>query len=977
MPSQKTHRMDTDEDTCLAAMKVHRDSVVVPPALSYTKQDLCFGKYFKAVNRLGTLVLMNCFKLIYRTLETDDGTLSIENYCLDKINWSHTAYNKCFNTTERKTLSKSPTSDDFVCDVSLLFKIIMIVLGTQVEPIRKEIRELKNLRNAVCHENLEMDDQELQRRLLSLKDVCRDILEGTQLLVHGQLRASLNKTITDVEAYMQNLLMVKLDASDINSYLEDLDEFRQKKTSKMISEGRKELMSNYSKDKILNPCPWLTDSHFSDFTVENTFTTIKLQESGTVVTMNDILNLSQLKQRFVPRLVIISGVMGAGKTSLYRYLLQQWCSHAPAVTGLAAVDIVIGLEMRWLTCGSLVQFLREQLLKDTSRLFSESDIIPVLQEINVLFIIDGMDEATRRGRAVVKEIITKFTNSTILVTTRPEYTLELKKMADEHVVLHIEGFTSESQEKFVEKVFAVKYPDKRLCKKETVAFLAYKNSLCVSLSSHLSLPLNLALLMMLWCDDYLKATSVTTTTRLYNKIYEMSQQKLTQRLESKGFGHSASLNLKVRRCLLELGRVAWNMMLEETLCLSQKHSNSLMEFCEKEGIDPIQTLSTFLDSETTETLMGTVCSFSFHHCSSEEYLAALYISEEAAKTGTLFPLLQDVKSPRFQEVVMYTTGLLKLKNLITPSLAKEIEKVLRSIETQLSDPLVLYRLVNEVEWDAAVCEIVGSIVKEQGTWLISSKDPLELTEAKFSLINNTYTAPSQMKIDIQYPKKLEDCPELENLIKLLGKMSTKSVKISIERHFHTVGEQELVDKLLVPFLRNDSLLEFMGHVGPDFTAEMVQAINLEALSVRITSMEALVNLSRSLRKHRHRKTLIMPSRKWSLQHLEVFLDISDKSINPSDIPRLHYRKGLVLKMAGVRDEDAKWAGQVVQRINDQYASVTLVSSHITPTGIGRFVKATSKLRIKVMRVMSDKLDPNEQISKFPVKRGTKVQLGAL
>lgn len=942
--------------------------------LGYTRQDLCFGKYFKAVNTLGTVVLKNTFKLIYQTLETDNGTLSVRDYCLKKLKWSNVSYNKCFTTTQKNVLSNSPTSDDFVCDVSLLFKIIILVLGTHAEPIRKEVRELKNLRNTVCHENLEMDDQELQRLLLNLKDLCRDILEGTQLMLHGQCRASLNKSMAEVEAHLQNLMMVKLDASDINSYLEDLNEFRQKKTSKMISEGRKELMSNYSKDKILNPCPWLTNDHFSDFTVENTFTTIKLQKSGTVVPMNEILDLSQLKHRFVPQLVIVRGVMGSGKTSLYRYLLHQWCSSSPAVTDLATVDLVIGVEMRWLTCGSLVQFLREQLLKDTSRLFSENDIIPVLQEINVLFIIDGMDEATPHGRAVVKEIITKFTTSTILVTTRPEFTLELQKMADEHVVLNIEGFTSESQENFVRKVFAIKYPDRTRCNMETDGFLDYKNSVCASLSSHLSLPLNLALLMVLWCDDYHKVTSVTTTTRLYNKIYEMSQQKLTQRLESKGLGHGASLTLKVRRFLTELGRIAWNMMLEERLCLSQKHSNSLMEFCEKEGIDPIQTLSTFLDSETTQALLNTVTSFSFHHSSSQEYLAALYVSEEAAKTGTLFPLLLDVRSPRFQEVVMYTTGLLKLKDLITPSLAEEIKVILHSIQTQIRDPLVLHRLVNEVEWDAAVCDIVGSIVRALGTWVISSNDPPALTEAKFSLINNTYTAPSEVNIQIQYPKRVEDCPELERLITLLGKMSTKLVKIFIEGHFHTAGEEDQVDKLIVPFLRNNTLLEFMGHVGPDFTAEMVQTTNLEALSVRITSLETLVHLSHSLRKHRYHKTLIMPSRKWCLKYLDVFLDINSE-VNPSDIPYLSFRKGLMLRLAGLRDEDVKWAGQVVERINDHYASITLMSSHLTTTGLGHFVKATSNLKIKTMRVMSDKLDPTERIGKLPIKRGGTLHVG--
>ena len=956
-------------------MKSLRSSIIEMQGLTYTRQDLCFSKYFKAVNKIGTAVLECTFKLIYQTLQTENGKMSVRNYCLSQLNWSNATYNKVFFNDEKRILNKSPVDDEFVCDVSLWSKILMNVLGTYVEPIKTNIRELKNLRNAVCHENLVMDDQKLEQSLVRLGDLCRNILESAQFLVQSESRNSMNKMIAEMEAQLRDLNEIKPEAYDMNLYLEDLNEFRGKKTSKMISEGRKELMSNYSKLKILNPCPWLNDNSFLDFNVKNTFTTLQLQENGADVSMNDLLNLSAVKQRrFVPQVVIVSGVMGAGKTSLYRYLLHEWCSLSSAVTGLSAVDIVIGLEMRWLTSGSLAQFLREQLLKDTSRLFSESDIIPVLQEINVLFLIDGMDEAANLGRAVLREIITKFTNSTIIVTTRPEFTLELMKMADKHVVLHIEGFTPENQEKYVKNVFAIKYPDKSLFRKETKTFMAYKNSVSASLGSHLSLPLNLALLIVLWCDDYLKVTTVTTTTRLYSKIYEISQQKLTQRLESGGMGHSAILCLKVRRCLKELGRIAWTMMLEESLCLTQEHTDSLIEFCESEGIDSIQTLSTFLNSETEETLTGSVYNFSFHHSSSEEFLAALYLSGEVVKTGSLFPLLKDIKTPRFQEVIMYTTGLLKLKKVLTPKLATEIKEVLsRCIKTQISDPQVLYRLVQESDGHTTLCDIVGSIVSAEDTWVINSWDPSELTEAKRYLMKQTQTAPRHVHIYTQYTKKLDECPELEDILKLLGKMKAR-VRVFVERQFHSVSEKDKVDNLLLPLLSNNTLLEVMGHVGTTFTSNLIHATYLQSLSIRITSLEALVYMSLSIRKHRYWKVRIMPSRKWSLRNLELFLDISD-SVPPADVPYLHFRMGLALKLAGVTDEEAKWAGQVVKKLNRYYACVTLQASHLSPMGLKQFLKATDDATIKVLRVMSDNQNLKEGISGPYSRRGTKIELG--
>ncbi|XP_042207459.1 uncharacterized protein LOC121856182 [Homarus americanus] len=928
---------------------------------NYTNQDVCFGKYFKAVSKFGQVVLSSTFMSIYQTLDdTDKGTLPLKDYCLKKLNWSLRNLNKIFNTSERLIITKVPTDHEFVCDVSLLFKIIMEVLRNLPDTIKKDIRDLKNLRNTVCHEDLQMDEVELKRRIEELKSVCQATLKGTAALTGKDL----SSIMAEVENGLQSLLKARLEHTNIISYMQDLESFRRENHSKMISRGRKELMRTYSETNILNPCSWLSDKSFEHFTVDNIFTTLKIVGNGTNVMMHDILNVESLKMRFVPRMVIVKGVMGAGKTSLYRYLLSEWCKLSTTITGLMAVDIVIGIEMRTVCCGSLIQFLREQLLKNTSRMFNKIDIIPVLQDINVLFIIDGMDEATSQGKNLVKEIVHKFTQAKIIITTRPEMILELMQMAEDHIVLQIEGFDEENQHKFLEKIFALKYPDKSRQKEETNKFVSYMEGARKSLAFHFTLPLTLALSLILWCDDSQKVITVSTTTRLYQNIYEMCQQKLTSRLVSLGWGHAVSVSRKVRRWLLTLGHIAWCMMREEALHLSQEHTNHLIDLCETEGIDAIQTLSTFLNCEGKKRLTGPLHCFSFHHSSGQEFLAAMYISEQVTTSQSLSSIFKDIESSRFQVLILYIAGLLKINNKMTASLAGEIKNILtRCMTIHDSDPIILWRLLEEAEKDPAVCDVVAVIVSQTEFWVINSWDSPETTEAKLNLLKQTGTAPFEVMMQVLYTKSISECPHLMVILELLGNIGKSQVKLYLDRHFHSAGLQEDVDSHVVPLLKVNKLLEYKGEAGEWFTKHLERATQVQSLFIRVTSLKALIHLSGSIRKHRHWKTKIMPSRKWNLKYIELFLDIS-KCTKICDIPQLNYRKQLVVKMVGITDSYAEWAGEVLNKLAPRYSSVILQESPLTASvGMKRLLKAAANVNMNSLRVMSEQTPAQEEVDR--------------
>ncbi|XP_042873089.1 uncharacterized protein LOC122253820 [Penaeus japonicus] len=931
-------------------------SVIQMPMGDYTKHDICFGKYFKAITKFGKLVLTSSFMFVYRTLDTSDGDMAVKDYCLQKLGWSNTRFKEAFNASERDVLSKNPHADDFTCDISLAFKLITTILGNIIEPLKKDLRDLKNMRNRVCHEDVDMDEAELKDRFSNLQKICRSILEGV-----GTLSSEDTSTLVlDIEKGLQDLLEAKLDVSDVENYVNDVENFRKEKHSKMITEGRKELMANYSKLKILNPCTWLSDNKFTSFAVDKIFTEIKLMEGVRRVMMNEILNITSLKQRFVARLIIISGVMGAGKTSFHRYILDEWCKRSPTITGLSAIDMVIAIEMRTVSSSSLVQFLREQLLSCTCRSFSESDIIPVLQDMNILFAVDGMDEANYHGRALIREIAHKFTNSYIIVTTRPEHTLELMQMAEDHIVLQIEGFDHKNQIQFVEKVFASVY-SQNAEGKEAEAFLEYMSTTCKPLMSHFALPLTLALLLVLWFDDSTKMSSITTITRLHHQIFEMCQQKLVTRLESKGEGHTVSLTRKVRRWVLELGKVAWNMMEEDLLCIGERHANELMDVCEREGLDPIQTMSAFLNCEVNDTITGNRHHFSFHHTSAIEFLAASYVADISASQGSLASSFDEIVCAGYRDLVMYLAGLLKMNGTLNMKLASQLKSVLLcNMNVRASDYNIWWNLLREGEKDQSLCQIVGSIINQADIWTIHSRDSQETTEAKINLLKETGAAPAEVVINVDYTTAFSSCPELQSIVSLLAAAEKTKVKIYLEYDFHATGETEVCDCYLVPLLKGNKLVEFKGHIAREFASSLVVASNVQTLFVRVSCIQALGKLGESMRKHRRWKVKFMPSRRWTLKYVEIFLDLK-KDTKLSLIPDLKYHGTLVVKLSGISDSSAIWAGEVLKRLSRQYTSVILQDSQLTFSGMEQLIGEIKGVKIKVFRVMSNHIISRNEV----------------
>lgn len=170
--------------------------------------------------------------------------------------------------------------------------------------------------------------------------------------------------------------------------------------------------------------------------------------------MEAILEFQQ-DNRTVPRIMLLSGDWGTGKTILIRYLTEKWGYDPLAIFHLCDVEFFFYIECRWSTVSSFDKLLRHS-MKDTlskSRLpFDE--FMDIILSSNVLVVVDEFDEIHDTTKTLVQDIINlacgKDGKLRVLLTTRPTSEQELLAMVpkSQYVAkLLVKGLSPELHEK--------------------------------------------------------------------------------------------------------------------------------------------------------------------------------------------------------------------------------------------------------------------------------------------------------------------------------------------------------------------------------------------------------------------------------------------------------------------------------------------------------------------------------------------------
>lgn len=929
---------------------------------SFDKEDIYFGRFYKAATQTCKRALREVFLVVFYRVNVrplESWPTNLTGFCIKVLDWSNRKLRENFSANERAKLDEAVSSADY--DISLLSKMFHKFFEHMhfPETLTRAMREMKNVRNRVCHEQFSVDETDLRENMEDLQQMLRVLFDETSAFFGIDLGDLKQFYIGEVDEIKSAPI-----TGQALTYFENMEKFREDLVGKFITYGRKELMSFYARLKILNPFTWLSDEKFPELVVDKIFTPLYIREQDRAI---DVTNLfvtelfSEERQTdlgILPAVLILSGIAGCGKSSLCRYILHVWRTRNGMIQDLRSVDILIFVEARNITESSLVAYLQKILLRETCSYFDEKEIILTLQKINVLFVIDGMDEVTENGKILVEEIFSTLGSARVIITSRPEFTYTITRNAMKYyhrfLKLNIQGFTNEGIKSFTSKILKSCEPSEERCRQIEIEFGCFLKLTGSALGDHLKLPLTAAMLVMLWKDDKARVSNITTSTSLYFELFRLCSMKLIARLQTSTSFHPVELESIISGWLLALGEEAYDMLHSGRFIIDNSKQLQLTSLCRKHNIDYIQTLSAFLICEVQETLAGTNYSFSFVHKSQMEYLASLYITQQLLEVCKPKPknfflrmlqrstknfqkeeeeeyLLVTLIDPHWWNTVLFTLGHLCQKKNVSEKLLMEVVEILTDRNSH--DIPTLWRIINESGCHPFVRDQVSNMIVKDFVWKPDCESLCDPMDPNVMLLQKTKYRPCGVLIRITNKtnrgkiavdgggNEERDNINLFPILRCLSERPTTSVVLRLDQHYYEWGNLESSDDVVTTLLPGGKLTAFMGHLGRDGAKALSAVREMGETCIRITDFSTLQILEASF----------SSGTKTKMEMLTLRVDVPWTESTES-IPKVITPYSMSLTLRDVSDVTEERAAEVITKIRDSYEELDLVASNLTPAG---------------------------------------------
>ena len=344
--------------------------------------------------------------------------------------------------------------------------------------------------------------------------------------------------------------------------------------------------------------------------------------------------LEPVKGQNKPRLVLMEGAPGIGKSTLAWELCRKW----EELSCMQQYSLVVLLRLRE---------QRVQQISEVSHLFisyeskhkkSLVEEVSESQGSGVLFILDGFDELPKalQKEGFLLDLIRGdvLPASTVLVTSRPSATAQLlTSCSPKHI--EILGFTQESVNAYASSIFSSK-PEK--LKKFLDSISAGENP---AINSLMYVPLNAAIIVQIYLDCKSDALLPHTLTELYTLLcLTILNRDLKIRVDK-----FEDLPADLHKQFLHLSQIAFEGILDEEVIF---HS-----------LPPGLVHFGFLDAVSALYGGGRV-SYNFLHLTLQEFFAAYHISHLGSSGLEVFK--QHGKDKRWNVVWRFVAGLTKFEH---------------------------------------------------------------------------------------------------------------------------------------------------------------------------------------------------------------------------------------------------------------------------------------------------------------------------
>lgn len=893
-------------------------------ASGFSEDDFLYSKYLKCVLVFGCQVVQDVVRAIYsrRSMRTRNGTMPLRHFNMRANVDPYFADMSHF-------LDCNLMEESF--DISFGYKLLTekYICGemfhTFSEPSQNQVSYIVGQRNKICHKYGEVTDFDVE--VNKLKTCITDIYKEASQRLGTNFDSNCKHLVDKVDETVKAKVT---DPLGINC-LECLEKFKKSLRFKMLNSGKDELFEYYETLKILSPCTWIDDNdHERRFDIEKIFTPPKIWEHKTKINI-DIKDLLTFKKT-VPKILVIKGLAGSGKTSLCRYLVHCWYKKTGSIDSLNDFDLAILIEVRRSSSVTLLEYLYEELLSDTCFEFQHKDVIPLMQEMNLLFIIDGYDEDSAKAGALLKDILNNFHDKSIMVTSRLNYENEIRDISKEFqlrsLVLTLEGFEDSEQKAFSEKVFKA---DNR----NGDGFLMYLNGRGRVLNKHLKLPLTISLLIVLWIEKPEVVNKVTTATSLYHEIFTLYQEKLTERLITNLKGRRVEeLKRKIPSLLLMLGDQAWYLLTQGNGCcdLSNVLREKLEGKCNEKRIDPKEFLSAFLMCEIHDSKpkskeyanLGNKYCYSFIHRTQMEYLAADFLAESCKEDPSkLRSLNREVSDWRgHSEVLVYLIGNLAKKNILK---GKELDflKLTEQTDAGSTDFCYWWKIISESHIIADIPDSPGKPIlykkmqhplvsqtiydrhlSNNSEWRLNDVD-VAAGLRLMSLVNPFCLLATALFIHIPHgidPMDIPDFYDALNAVEFHWEQKKRKNKVKVELHFldhdNSRNTENTSDPFLLALNNWAELHNFSGslkEVTSFFTGGYIK--NVRCLVPTPGVLQSFENLPGSVR------------------NLRLTLGFPPDSCTPEDLKEIIFSGNLELSIPHMSDEYLNWLIKVVRKLS--------------------------------------------------------------
>ena len=313
-----------------------------------------------------------------------------------------------------------------------------------------------------------------------------------------------------------------------------------------------------------------------------------------------------------PRVVLIEGQPGMGKTTYCQKLAYDWCvEYISAEACFPQVKMLLLLKCRDMKTADIEEAIDDQLLPLDADKKEKENFFHFIRcnQSKILLVLDGLDELPENLLKGLFPLIQRkiLSNTYLMLTARHEAGKRVRRHCD--TLLDIVGFTKEDADSYITKYFS-NHEDPSLAAK-LIKILDREEQLR-ELSSN---PLNTALLCLL-CEDT-KGVFPSNQTKLYDQLVSCAVRRYFARkgipMDSKDPLQTFSDNLN------HLGKVAFEALKVDRMYFSKDEMDH-------QSVDFLPLC--FLSQEASVSKLKPISCFSFTHKTFQEYFAAYHLAQE-------------------------------------------------------------------------------------------------------------------------------------------------------------------------------------------------------------------------------------------------------------------------------------------------------------------------------------------------------------